>query len=254
MNCVKAIKLSVVFIIFVILACTLQKAPATAPSGPGPSLVKEGEQLTAKEAWEKEWDNTLKAAKKEGSVIIYASTPAPAFKEAINIFRQKYGISLDVITGRSAELRGKLIQERTHGLFLADDFASGLNSIFGDIKPVGAADSLDKELILPEVKDPKVYYEGKLPWADEDHRVLYLFAYPTHMIGINSEMVKPGEIKSYHDLLDPKWKGKIIINDPTITGTPFNGFATLLFNKVLDIDFFRQLVSQQTAMIQDQRL
>lgn len=67
-------------------------------------------------------------------------------------------------------------------------------------------------------------------------------------------MSYPEDIKSYYDLLDPRLKGKITMNDPTTTGQGFNTFSTLIFHKALDLDYFRQLVRQEPLVLRDQRL
>jgi len=103
---------------------------------------------------------------------------------------------------------------------------------------------MDTEFILPEVKDPKNWFDGKHPFQDEQKSVLGFLYYPTMGIAINTDLVKEGELTSYFDLLKPQWTGKVIINDPQVTGTAFNGFATFIWNKALDLDYFRQVVKQ----------
>lgn len=233
--------------LFTFIACSPEVISTPTPkSSSAPSIGGGG--------WEETWNTTFTAAKKEGSVIVYATSVAPAVKETVPIIKQKYGINVEVITGRGTEVRGRLVQERKAGIFMADIFISGLNTIYGDVKSSGTLDPLDPALILPEVLDPKAWFGGKLPWGDKEHMVFNLFYYPSTMININTDMVKPEEIKSLQDLLDPKWKNKIIINDPSVTGSGFNGFSSLIYNKVVDIDFFRKLVSQQNQMLRDQRL
>ncbi len=46
------------------------------------------------------------------------------------------------------------------------------------------------------------------------------------IIFYNPKLVDPKEFKSYKDLLDPKWKGKLILDDPRRAGP---GQATLHF-------------------------
>lgn len=230
-------------------SCTPRTTPAVAPqepvSAPKPAALP---------PWEEKWENTLRAAKKEGSIVVYATSVAPALKETISLIKKKYGLNLEVITGRGEEARNKLLQERSAGLFLVDVFISGGNSMFGTVKSSGSIEPLEPALILPEVTDTKVWFDGRLPWGDQDRRIFSFYFYPIPDVGINTDLIKPGEIKAYRDFLDPKWKGKLLMNDPTVTGTGFNGFSSMLFNKVLDLDFYRQLIKQEPVIIRDQRL
>lgn len=212
-------------------------------------------QPEVREGWQAEWKKTLEAARKEGRVSVYATgTAGVVLKEALSVFREKFGLVLEITTGRGGELSTKLLREKAAGLHTVDVNITGSNSMFGVIKPAGVIVPLEPSLILPDVQDPKAWFGGKFPWGDDEHLIAFYQYSPNPMIAINTDLVKPGEIKSYFDLLDPRWKGKVIINDPTTEGTSFNGFSSLIMNKVVDLDFFRQLVAMQSALLRDQRL
>lgn len=236
------------------LSCAPKTPLAQQQEKPG-STQQENASLSGSEFWQERWKKTLSAAQKEGSVVVYASvTEAPPLKEVMSLFKEKFGIKLELVSGRGTELASRIIQEQKNGLFIGDILPAGLNTVYGSVKPAGALVPLDSTLILPEVVDPKSWIRGELPWGDKDHYVFIYYAYPSPMISINTSMVKPGEITSYFDLLDPKWKDKVLLGDPTVTGTSFNGFASLIYSKVVDLDFFRQLISQQNQALRDQRL
>jgi len=69
----------------------------------------------------------------------------------------------------------------------------------------------------------------------------------------NTDLVKADEIKSYNDILNPKFKGKILMNDPTIAGTGLKSFSALGFN-ILNLDYFKQVAKLEPVVIRDQRL
>lgn len=81
-----------------------------------------------------------------------------------------------------------------------------------------------------------------------------MFNNPNIQIGINTDLVKPGEITSFQDLLDPRWRGKILINDPTKAGTASQSFGALIYHKALDSQYFREMVKQNPTIIRDERL
>jgi iron(III) transport system substrate-binding protein len=72
------------------------------------------------------------------------------------------------------------------------------------------------------------------------------------MISINTNVVKPEEIRSVNDLIHPKWKGKISAYHPTIQGSGANIAAYLYAN--LGEDFLKKIyVDQQPAISRDFR-
>lgn len=109
---------------------------------------------------------------------------------------------------------------------------------------------MQSELILPEVSDPKLWYIGnELPWADDAKHIFSFFAYPNADIYVNADYVKPEDIKSWQDLLNPKYKGKILWSDPSVSGSGLNTFSTFIYHKVLTPDFFRELIAKQDIQV-----
>jgi hypothetical protein len=77
-------------------------------------------------------------------------------------------------------------------------------------------DPIASALILPEVTDVSKWYGGKHWFADPENRYIFIFegTIVTTGLSYNTKMIPPDEIKSYWDLLQPKWKGKILAQDP----------------------------------------
>lgn len=215
-------------------------------------LPTEVPALKEKAAWEIEWEKVLAAAKKEGKVVLYTSRGADMRAALYKGFTPKFGIEMDSTSGKGNELAQKILAERRAGLHIADVYTSGATDPLLSLKPNGALEKMDGFLILPEVTDVKLWYRGRLPWADKEHTTFGFLAYESGEIGINTNLVKPGEIKVLNDLLNPKWKGKIILNDPTISGTG-SKLVGVTATK-LGWDFMKQLVKQEPLVLRDQRL
>jgi len=94
---------------------------------------------------------------------------------------------------------------------------------------------------------------GDLLWLDPDqHYHLMFLAGPQYAITINTKLVKSDELKSYRDLLNPKWKGKIAWYDPTVAGAGQMAFVGLA--NLMDIQFLRDLGKQYLIFTRDLRL
>lgn len=249
----KSIILIVILLVSsILLSCTSKVMPVEKPSTTQTKLIES--KIAEKAVWEVKWESTLQEARKEGVVVVYASSVGPALKEAMPVFNKKFGFVLESYAlDRGAALTARLFSERRAGLYIPDVLLTGMNNFINETRPAGAVDPLEPALILPEVLDSKVWYGGQIPWGDKEHLVIMANASPNTNIAINTDLVNLEEIKSYYDLLKPKWKGKIIMNDPSVTGTGLKTFSVLAFH-TLNLDFFRQLARQEPMIIRDQRL
>lgn len=228
------------------------KAPELA--GPTPQPAR---PTTAVAPAQSDWDKLVTKAKKEGVVVIYAGPLGEGRAALTTAFREKYGISLDIVMGRGEEIVAKIDSERRAGIYGVDAGIHGMTTFFNSVKPKSMTVPIAPFLVLPEVLDLSKWRQGKLPLADkEGHLAVLVLGSTPHML-INTELIKPGEITSHQDLLDQKWKGKIAINDPSLGGAGTEWF-TFIVKEVMGLEkgaaFMRQLVRQEPAITRDQRL
>ena len=165
--------------------------------------------------WKKEWEKTLAAAKSEGQITVYAST----YERVLEAFKTEYpDIKVTSIGGRSSDVAARVVAERRAGKFLADVVAVGSNTAFNVLYRAKALDPLKPTFILPEVLDPSKWLGGEYPFVDPERQ--YVFVYlsnPSSVFDYNSKLINPSDFKSYWDVLNPKWKGKIVSLTPTST-------------------------------------
>ncbi len=179
--------------------------------------------------WEKEWNKIIAAAKKEGKVVVKGDDDPKTRLELPARFTAKFGIPVEYIGGRSSQIAGRLRVERRAGLYTFDVFIGGMGTLSNIIYPEKMLDPLKPVLILPEVVDPSKWKGGKLPFVDPQEKyVLRLFRTVGTMFEINTRFVNPDEFKVIRDLLNPKWKGKISVADPTAGGSG-SGIAAKLY-------------------------
>lgn len=209
------------------------------------AISTQGAAGAAKAAWEQEWDKVVAAAVKEGLVVIYTPLTPNTTVPLAEAFKKRYGIEINYIIGRGPEVGERIFTERNAGLFMGDIIIVGTNNLTNTFKPRGVLQVMDKALMLPMVADPKNWTGGKLPWVDKDHTSLAFLSNISRSLTRNTDLVSKDEIKSWRDLLQPKWKGKIILNDPTIPG-PSNGWFTFIILKAFGsrekgIEYAKQL-------------
>ncbi len=244
--------LSVLFASFVtVLFISVSALSSTAIAAETP-IVKTGSPAS-----KAEWDKLVTEAKKEGTVVIFAGPIGEARVALINAFRQKYGISLDIVLGRGEELLAKMESERRAGIYAVDAVIHGMTTYFNSSMLRSNTLPIAPLLVLPENLDLSKWRGGKLPLADkEGHLAVLVLGSAPHLL-INTELVKAGEINSHQDLLNPKWRGKLVMNDASLGGAGTEWF-TFIVTKVMGIEkgtaFMKQLAKQEPAITRDQRL
>jgi iron(III) transport system substrate-binding protein len=157
-----------------------------------------------------EWQRIIAAAKKEGKVVIGAP-PGNDFRNEVQAaLKKRFDLDSEFIQAPGPNLMSKIVAEKQAGAVSVDAFLVG-PCTGNTLLKTDLFEPLTAAMILPEVKDPAKWFGGHL-WADNQtaKNLLYSFvAQVTPSIYYNTQLVKPQEVRSYNDLLDPKWKGRI---------------------------------------------
>ncbi len=247
-----------VFLFLAVVSCGTRTTPApngVKPQEKGtvaiPEVTKPGRL-----AWQVKWDNKVAAAKQEGEVLFYFIGAPDARKEVAEAFSNRFGIKVEFVAGLPGELAQKIISEQKAGLYLADAINMGATTLITVLKPQGLLKPIEPELILPEVKDPQAWQIQSLPFIDKNGMVLGMLASYGRFVTRNTDLVKEGEITSFEHLLNPKWKGKMVMLDPTMvgTGTAMCAFLGSIWGVEKTSEFLRGLARQETAMTRDKRM
>jgi ABC-type Fe3+ transport system substrate-binding protein len=205
-----------------------------------------------KAAGSAEWDKLVDAAKKEGKVTVSLPASAEMKKQVEEQFKKRYGIEVETFTARGSSAVRRMADEFKAGVRHFDLHVGGSSSIVSGMLDEGILDPIEPWLALPEVKDPKQWWGGHL-WVDNAKRFVYTFqAYLSEIIWYNTDLIKPNEIRSYDDFLNPKWKGRIGYLDPR---TPGAGDSTWSFIwRVKGEEYLKKLVAQDLFLGRDQRV
>ncbi len=180
----------------------------------------------------------IDAAKKEGQVVWYTTQIIDQFaRPAAAAFEKKYGVKVSYVRANSNEVALRVLNEAKAGRMQADVFDG-----------TGATASLKKEGVvakfIPEnaKRFPKEYIDAEGYWVATNLYVL--------TPGYNTELIKKGtEPKTFQDLLDPKYKGKIAWNSTSSSsaGPGFVGIVLDTMGEEKGKAYLRELAKQQPA-------
>src|SRR5713226_5456794 len=193
--------------------------------------------------WQLEWDRTMEVAKKEGEVVLYASDD---YERLFAEFRKKYPeISVKGFYARGQDVVQRMMNERRAGKYIADLYIDGMTTGYNVLYKGKAVDAIKPTLILPEVRDQSKWWRGKHHYIDPEGQYLLIFDGESRVdICYNSTQLDPNEIKSYWDLVNPKWKGKMATMDPTIGGPVGTTLRFMYYSPLLGQNFLRRLLGE----------
>jgi len=181
----------------------------------------------------------IDAAKKEGQVNYYTSTDLPVAEKVAKAFEAKYpGIAAHVERSGAERVFQRIGQEYSSNIHAVDVVNSSDAAHFIVWKRDG--------ILLPYVPEDVVRYPAEHRDVDGQFASFRVWL---SIIAYNTNLVKPEEApKSFADLLDPKWKGKIVKAHPGYSGTIMT--ATYQMQRDLGWSYFEQLAKQNIMQVQ----
>jgi iron(III) transport system substrate-binding protein len=178
-----------------------------------------------------EWQKVIADAKREGEVSLYSAViGSPQPKRVAKLFTDRYGIKVNIFDGRPTEIHERLRIESAMKKYTADVTLNGSTTL---------ALLIDQKLIAPRPQVPN-FKRVVLEPSHPQEIPVFVNAYG---ILVNNTLVPPSEApKSWLDLLDPKWKGKILSDEMNATGAGATTFGVL--QDRFGTDFHRKLAKQ----------
>jgi len=182
----------------------------------------------------------VEAAKKEGKVVWYTSVDLPLAERVAKSFGEKFpGVTPRVERTGAERVFQRIGQEYSSNIHACDVVQSSDAAHFIVWKKQGILEPFVPEDVAKfypaEHKDPDGQFATFRAWLC--------------VIGYNTNMVKAADApKSFADLLDPKWKSKIVKAHPGYSGT----IMTATFQMVRDIGwgYFEKLAKQNIMQVQ----
>jgi len=207
------------------------------------------ETALAQSNWQAEWEKTLRAAESEGQVTLYGC--CYEYDRVLDGFRKKYPkIKAATVHASGNQLSTRILAERRGDKYLADVVSSGANTLHDALYKAQALDPIKPTLMLPEVLDTTKWYEGEHRYIDPEKRYIFAFVANSQsgQVIYNTKQANRSDFKSFWDLFNPKWKGKIASLDPTSFGMG----ATLQFfyyNPELGAPFLKKLYGEMQVVV-----
>ena len=177
----------------------------------------------------------LDGARREGSLSLYTSMDAVSSKKLKADFEKKYGIKLNLWRSSSENIVQRVTTEMRAGRVLFDVVETNGPEM----------QAIVSEGLLTEVVSP--FHQDLIPQAVFAHRKWVATRLNVFMQGYNTDKVKPSEApRSFQDLLDPRWKGKLAIESGDV-----DWFFTVVNNmgKEKGLQYFRELVAKNGVSV-----
>jgi iron(III) transport system substrate-binding protein len=208
------------------------------------------DSLRAQSQSERDWKTIVDAAKKEGQLSIYMGQWGPVIDAGV--FQKAFPEIKVVRTGGSTpQIMQQITSERRAGKYIADVIVEGINPNLTVFHANKMLDPIKPTLLLPEVLDESKWWQGKHHYADSEKQyVLRFVGSPQYgSIYYNTNLVKPAEIKSVWDFLNPKWKGKLGARDIRQPGPGNGAMRFFYYSPRIGPDFIKRLFGQMDVTL-----
>ena len=184
-------------------------------------------------------DPRLEAARKEGKVVWYTSLALPSAEKVAKLFEAAYpGVKVEVHRTGSERILSRVMQELQANIKNADVVHTSDAGHFVLLK--------NKNLLMKHTP-PGV--EGFPAGFKDKDGFYYGLRATVSVIAYNTRAVPAAEApRSWKDLLDPKWKGKMVTAHP--------GYSGVIATHVLALvnqygwDYFKQLAQNRLMLVQ----
>ena len=176
------------------------------------------------------------AARREGNVTWYTSTPVAQAQKIANLFQAETGIKVELFrSGGSAVLR-RFMQEADARRIVAD--------VLTISDPAAASMLIKRDMLVPF--RPQNF--DKVPDAVKDPRG-YHVAQRLNLVGIVARVDRGLDLpKNWTDLIDPRYKGRLVMPDPSFTSIQLMVVGTL--SHKYGWDFYRKLRANEIMIVQ----
>lgn len=171
----------------------------------------------------------IEAAKKEGKLVWYTSMAIDTSKPLLDAFLKEYPfIKAELVRAGEEQLMNRILSETRAGKWMFDAVSTSAMSVLVERRMTAPYHAPEREAFLTEFKDPQGHWTG-------------IFV-NNLVLGYNTSMLPAKDApKNYSDLVDPKWKGKMLMDS-----TDYDWFGTLstVWGKEKTVEYMKRLALQ----------
>ena len=169
-------------------------------------------------------------AKKEGKLVWYTSMAIDTSKPLLDAFLKEYPfIKADLVRAGEEQLMNRILGETRAGQWLFDTVSTSSIGLLIERKIVTPYLAPERDAFMDQFKDPQGYWTG-------------VFA-NNLILAYHTKMVAPKDApRDYADLLDPKWKGNMLMDS-----TDYDWFGTLIaaWGRERTVQYMQRLAKQE---------
>jgi ABC-type Fe3+ transport system substrate-binding protein len=220
-------------------------AAACSPAAPQASPT--AAPVAAKPAASGGWDATLAAAKQEGKLVLSTHAGTGYEKYVEQVKQALPDLTIDATTIKASDFAARVVVEQQNDQYLWDVHMGPVSNIYTVLTPAGDLQPIKPFLdaLPPDNKEPGKWAGGFELYTDPNDPVTLITEFSdVGGVYINKDQVPEG-LSSVDELLDPKWKGKVAVYDPTVSNGGSMSLAGLV--AVKGDDFLRRLIIENEA-------
>lgn len=175
--------------------------------------------------------NVVDAAKKEGKLTWYTSMAIDTSKPVADAFEKQYGIKVELVRAGEEQLLNRILTETRAGRWFFDAVSSSAIQVLALKNFLSPYASPESGAYTAELKDP----HGRWTAVYNNNLV------PIYNTKLLAEKDAP---RDYPDLLDPKWKGRLLMDS---TDYDWYGTLAVVWGREKAVSYMERLAQQQPA-------
>ena len=221
-----------------VAACAPAASPAAAPdkpaAQPAPALSDKSKAEMAQ---------LLVAAKAEGGALIIVAHPSTQWSGWVPVFQKQFpDLKVEFLGLRPSQSSPRILSEQKSGLYALDAMVGPTSNSVANLSPAGAFQDIRPFFQLDEAKDSSKWYGGFDMFAEEKEKYSFVASMTvTRAIIVNRRLAPVADFNKPEDLLNPKFKGKMVTYNPRNSNNGSLTLASLLQAK--GSDFVRPIIS-----------